>query len=43
MEGLYVSMKSAYEKGIFKGVRVPREDMTISHLFYANDALFIGE
>ena len=33
MEGLNVAMKSTCEKGIFKGVRIPHEVMTISHLF----------
>ena len=43
MEGLNVVMQEACEKGLFKGFKVPREDLTISHLFYADDALFVGE
>lgn len=29
--------------GIFKGICTPNMGPTISHLFYADDALFVGE
>nr|KAJ0214831.1 hypothetical protein LSAT_V11C400224590 [Lactuca sativa] len=41
MEGLHISMKGACEKGIFKGWQIPNDDCSVSHLFYANDALFV--
>nr|KAJ0223092.1 hypothetical protein LSAT_V11C200066990 [Lactuca sativa] len=31
------------EKGIFDGVQLPNNGSMISHLFYPDDALFIGE
>nr|KAJ0216241.1 hypothetical protein LSAT_V11C300125010 [Lactuca sativa] len=43
MEGLNIVMKEACAKGIFKGTRIPNSNLIISHLFYADDALFIGE
>ena len=43
MEGLNVAMKTACEKHIFKGLKIPNQDGIVSHLFYADDALFIGE
>nr|KAJ0196777.1 hypothetical protein LSAT_V11C700381330 [Lactuca sativa] len=43
MEGLNVALKTARDKEIFKGIKVPGSGPTISHLFYADDALFIGE
>lgn len=43
MEGLNVMMKAATEKGVFDGVPIPNSNIFISHLFYADDALFIGD
>ncbi|XP_023763921.1 uncharacterized mitochondrial protein AtMg01250-like [Lactuca sativa] len=43
MKGLNISMKSACEKGLFKGIKIPHDDIIISNLFYVDDALFIGE
>ena len=43
MEGLNVAMKAAKDKGLFKGASIPNCDHIISHLFYADDALFMGE
>ncbi|KAJ0601100.1 putative RNA-directed DNA polymerase [Helianthus annuus] len=43
MEALHVMMAKAVEAGIYKGVVLPNGGPTISHLFYADDALFIGE
>ena len=43
MEGLSVAMKSACELGIFHGINFPNGEPTLSHLLYADDALFLGE
>lgn len=43
MEGLSVALKTTCDKGLFGGVQIPRNGPNISHLFYADDALFIGE
>nr|KAJ0217183.1 hypothetical protein LSAT_V11C300125490 [Lactuca sativa] len=38
-----VVLKEACDHGIFKGVNFQGNDPCISHLFYADDALFLGE
>lgn len=43
MEGLNVALKPAVEKGIFQGIQIHRNGPVLSHLFYADDALFMGE
>lgn len=43
MEGLSVAMRSTCELGIFQGVKLPNGGPLISHLLYADDALFLGE
>lgn len=43
MEGLNVAMKSACDQGIFIGIKLPHGRPLISHLFYVDDAVFIGE
>lgn len=43
MEGLSVALKTACNKGIFKGVQLPNNGPIISHLLYVDDALFMGE
>ncbi|GKE49611.1 RNA-directed DNA polymerase, eukaryota, partial [Tanacetum coccineum] len=42
MESLHLSFSSAVEAGIFTGIGIGYS-LTISHLFYADDAVFIGE
>nr|GFC09845.1 RNA-directed DNA polymerase, eukaryota [Tanacetum cinerariifolium] len=42
MESLHLSFSWAVEVGIFTGFRVDHS-ITLSHLFYADDAVFIGE
>ncbi|GKA56509.1 RNA-directed DNA polymerase, eukaryota, partial [Tanacetum coccineum] len=42
MESLHLSFNRAVEAGIFIGLRID-DALTISHLFYADDAIFIGE
>lgn len=36
-------MKSTYDRFLFHGVNIPKNGPSISHLFYADDALFVGE
>lgn len=43
MKGLNIVMKSACEYAILWGVKIPNTELMISNLFYANDALFLGE
>ena len=43
MEGLNVAINAAKDKGIYKGISFPNCDVSLSHLFYADDALFMGE
>ncbi|KAI3520556.1 hypothetical protein L1887_10005 [Cichorium endivia] len=43
MEGLNVALEAARDKGLFKGVKLPRNGPTLTHLFYADDAIFVGE
>ncbi|KAL4560381.1 hypothetical protein LXL04_032531 [Taraxacum kok-saghyz] len=43
MEGLNTVMKSATQQNLFQGIAIPNSDVSISHLFYADDALFVGE
>ncbi|GJW43787.1 RNA-directed DNA polymerase, eukaryota, reverse transcriptase zinc-binding domain protein [Tanacetum coccineum] len=42
MESLHLSLSRAIEAGIFSGLRIDSSTL-ISHLFYADDAVFIGE
>ncbi|GJZ15227.1 RNA-directed DNA polymerase, eukaryota [Tanacetum coccineum] len=42
MESLHLSFSRVIDAGIFTGVRIDASTM-ISHLFYADDAVFIGE
>lgn len=43
MEGLNVAMKTTCEKGISQGIKIPNTNVLLSHLFYADDALFVEE
>ncbi|GJY05926.1 RNA-directed DNA polymerase, eukaryota [Tanacetum coccineum] len=42
MESLHLYFSRAVEAGIFTGIKIG-SSLTISHLFYADDAVFIGE
>ncbi|GJS83857.1 RNA-directed DNA polymerase, eukaryota [Tanacetum coccineum] len=42
MESLHLSFSRAVDEGVFKGVQL-NGSLSISHLFYADDAMFIGE
>ncbi|KAJ9543548.1 hypothetical protein OSB04_023255 [Centaurea solstitialis] len=41
-EGLHILMLEAREKGLFDGVRVGKDGVEVSHLQYADDAVFFG-
>nr|GFC92033.1 RNA-directed DNA polymerase, eukaryota [Tanacetum cinerariifolium] len=41
MESLHLSFSRAIEAGIFTGIKID-SSFTLSHLFYADDAVFIG-
>ncbi|XP_071717987.1 uncharacterized protein [Rutidosis leptorrhynchoides] len=43
IEALNVAMKEGVDSGIFKGVSLVGDNVIISHLQYADDALFFGE
>lgn len=43
MEDIHVEMKDSVTNGIFRGVYLGSYDLHISHLFYADDVLFLGE
>nr|GEX62979.1 RNA-directed DNA polymerase, eukaryota [Tanacetum cinerariifolium] len=42
MESLHISFSRATSDGLFKGIQI-QGSMDISHFFYADDAIFIGE
>nr|GEW59931.1 RNA-directed DNA polymerase, eukaryota [Tanacetum cinerariifolium] len=42
MESLHLLVSKAIEAGIFKGIKID-SSLSLSHLFYADDAIFIGE
>nr|GFB79240.1 RNA-directed DNA polymerase, eukaryota [Tanacetum cinerariifolium] len=42
MESLHLSFCRVVEEDLFKSIQLPRS-ISISHLFYADDAMFIGE
>nr|GEV77981.1 RNA-directed DNA polymerase, eukaryota [Tanacetum cinerariifolium] len=42
MESLHLSFARVVKAGFFKGVKIS-DSVTISHLFYADDAVFVGE
>ncbi|GKC80750.1 RNA-directed DNA polymerase, eukaryota, partial [Tanacetum coccineum] len=42
MESLHLSFRRVVDNGLFNGIQLPGS-VSISHLFYADDAMFIGE
>nr|GEX97885.1 RNA-directed DNA polymerase, eukaryota [Tanacetum cinerariifolium] len=42
MESLHISLNNILNSGLDKGIRID-ESLTLSHLFYADDAVFIGK
>ncbi|GKC37450.1 putative RNA-directed DNA polymerase, eukaryota, reverse transcriptase zinc-binding domain protein [Tanacetum coccineum] len=43
MEGLHVAIEDVVDHGLFRALRVGSEEVLISHLFYADDAMLMGE
>ncbi|GKE02536.1 RNA-directed DNA polymerase, eukaryota, reverse transcriptase zinc-binding domain protein [Tanacetum coccineum] len=43
MEGLHASIRKAVDVGVFKGASICQGNLGLSHLFYADDAIFVGE
>ncbi|GKC48431.1 RNA-directed DNA polymerase, eukaryota [Tanacetum coccineum] len=43
MEGLHMLMENAMNVSRIKGIEIDRSDIVLSHLFYADDVIFIGE
>ncbi|KAL7604438.1 uncharacterized protein LOC111907881 [Lactuca sativa] len=43
MEGLTLVMNTTIQKCVFDGINFPNSNICLFHLFYAYDALFIGE
>nr|KAJ0222973.1 hypothetical protein LSAT_V11C200055230 [Lactuca sativa] len=43
MEGLNISINNACSKKLIKGIKLPNGGPRLSHLFYADDAIFAGE
>lgn len=38
-----MAMRAACEARIFQGIKLPNQGLVVSHLLYADDALFVGE
>ncbi|KAJ0918837.1 putative RNA-directed DNA polymerase [Helianthus annuus] len=43
MEALHVMMTKATSSGHFLGVKLPEENMVVTHMLFADDSIFIGE
>ncbi|XP_022041352.1 uncharacterized protein LOC110943929 [Helianthus annuus] len=43
MEALHVMMVNAEASGLFSGVKLPGEEITITHLLFVDDSIFVGE
>ncbi|KAJ0616170.1 hypothetical protein HanIR_Chr02g0087561 [Helianthus annuus] len=43
MEGLHVALEDSIEAGVFKGGQIHNGGESLSHLFYAYDAMCYGE
>ncbi|XP_071737448.1 uncharacterized protein [Rutidosis leptorrhynchoides] len=43
MEGLHLCIKSKVDSGAISGVNVGRDNLNVSHLCYADDAIIISE
>ncbi|KAJ9538568.1 hypothetical protein OSB04_031301 [Centaurea solstitialis] len=42
-ENQNILFEEACEKGIFEGLKIGQEEITVSHLLYADDAIFFGK
>lgn len=43
MEGLHVALEDVLAKNICTGVYIGRDNLKLSHLFYADDVIIFGE
>ena len=43
MEGLHIAINRGIQSGVYKGIKVGNLEYPISHLFFADDAIYIGE
>nr|GFB31210.1 RNA-directed DNA polymerase, eukaryota [Tanacetum cinerariifolium] len=43
MESLYLSFTRVVNAGLFKGISIDDGSVNLSHLFYADDAVFVGQ
>ena len=43
MEGLHITMEDVVAEGMFWGITLYSSNLMISHLFYADDAQFLGD
>ncbi|XP_052621507.1 uncharacterized protein LOC111882826 [Lactuca sativa] len=43
MEGLHIAIEDAAVEGVFQGAPMGSDEVLVSHLFYVNDAIFLGE
>ncbi|GKB88582.1 RNA-directed DNA polymerase, eukaryota, partial [Tanacetum coccineum] len=43
MEGLHAMVSKAVNMGLFKGASIGHSSINVSHLLYADDAIFVGE
>ncbi|XP_022030251.1 uncharacterized protein LOC110931153 [Helianthus annuus] len=43
MEALHVMMERAKTTGTFMGVKLPGDGLTLTHMFFADDSIFVGD
>ncbi|PWA87122.1 RNA-directed DNA polymerase, eukaryota [Artemisia annua] len=43
MEGLHVAIEGAVSAGLYRGIKVGDASLHLTHLFYADDVIFLGE
>ncbi|XP_042757528.1 uncharacterized protein LOC122197460 [Lactuca sativa] len=43
MECLNIAMKDACNKDLFHGINIPKSNTSLSHIFYVDDVIFVGE
>lgn len=42
MEGIHAALAGATNKSLFRGIKLPYSEPSISHLFYVDDTIFVG-
>lgn len=43
MEGLHIAIEDAKSVNLFSGAKVGKSSLIISHLFYADDVIILGD